>query len=241
MAGPTVLNLGCGTRTSTETVNIDWSVHVRLHRSRLGRILAPLMLRGERREAFSKLRGQVIVHDLRKGIPAKTGTVDAVYHSHVLEHMDRDEVPAFLADVHRVLRPGGIHRIVVPDFGRAARTYLDSLDRELPDHDQTLVPLLLQSVMREAHGTSLQSPRRRRIENLLLGDARKRGQTHQWGYDRVNLRQILEGHGFVEFEVLEPNQSQIPGWAETGLEMDPDGTVYKPESLWAECRRATGL
>lgn len=237
MARPTILNLGCGTRTSTDTVNIDWSIHLRLHRSRLGRLLAPVWLRGYRRDAFSGLSGHVVVHDLRKGIPAETGTVDAVYHSHVLEHIDRENVTAFLVEVHRVLKPNGIHRIVVPDFGRAARSYLDSLERELPEHDQTLIPLLLQSVMHEAHGTSLQSPLRRRVENLLLGDARKRGQTHQWAYDRVNLRQILEKHGFVEFEVLEPNESSIPGWAGTGLEMDPDGKIHKPGSLWVECRK----
>ena len=234
----TVLNLGCGTRTSAAAVNIDWSIHLRIHRSRLGRMLAPLWLRGNRREAFASLSGEVVVHDLRKGIPAETATVDAVYHSHVLEHIDREDVPAFMAEIHRVLKPGGIHRIVVPDFGRDARNYLDSLERELPNHDDMLVPLLLQSVMHEAPGTSLQSPLRRRVENLLLGDARKRGQTHQWGYDHVNLHQILEDNGFVGFRVVSPNESAIPGWAEMGLEVNPDGTIHKPGSLWAECRRS---
>lgn len=238
MANPTILNLGCGTRTSTATVNVDWSIHLRMHQSRLGRMLAPLWLRGYRREAFEGLSGEVVVHDLRKGIPAETGTVDAVYHSHVLEHIDRDNVPAFLAEVHRVLKPGAIHRVVVPDFGRDAHNYLDSLHQELPNHDEMLVPLLLQSVMHEAPGTSVQSPLRRRIENLVLGDARRRGQTHQWAYDRVNLRQVLEANGFVDFEVMGPNESRIPGWAEIGLEIDAEGRIHKPGSLWAECRRS---
>jgi len=237
VANPVVLNLGCGTRTSGLTVNIDWSIHLRIHRSRIGRFFSPIWLRGYRREALAALCGEIVVHDLRTGIPAETGTVDAVYHSHVLEHIDRGDVPTFLKEVHRVLRPGGIHRIVVPDFGRDARIYIDSLERELPSHDETLVPMLAQSVMREAPGTSVQSPLRRHVENLLLGDARRRGQTHQWAYDRVNLRHALEANGFDEFEVMGPNVSRIPGWSETGLEVDPDGSIYKPGSLWAECRK----
>lgn len=235
MAGPLVLNLGCGTRTSSATVNIDWSIHLRIHQSRVGRMLAPIWLRGYRREALASVCGKIVVHNLRKGIPAETASVDAVYHSHVLEHIDRGDVQAFMAEVLRVLKPGGIHRIVVPDFSRDARNYLDSLERELPKHDEMLIPLLWQSVMHEAPGTSLQSPLRRRIENLLLGDARKRGQTHQWGYDRVNLHQILEASGFVGFRVVGPNESNILGWAEMELEVDPDGTIHKPDSLWVEC------
>jgi len=149
---------------------------------------------------------------------------------------DPDDAAAF-AELARVLKPGGIHRIAVPNFGRDARAYVESLDHERPNHDDTLVPLLGQAVRREAYGTSLQSPLRRRVENLVLGDARRRGETHQWGYDEVNLRQILEAAGFVEFVVAEPNESRIPGWAEIGLEVDPDGTVYKSGSLWAEARK----
>jgi SAM-dependent methyltransferase len=233
----TILNLGCGTRTSPATVNIDWSIYLRMHQSKIGRTLAPLWLRGHRRESFRSLNGDVVVHDLRKGIPAADGTADAVYHSHVLEHIDRQDVPAFMAEIRRVLKPGGIHRMAVPNFGRDAADYLRSLEEERPDHDDMLIPLLTESVRREAHGTSLQSPLRRRVENLVLGDARKRGQTHQWGYDRVNLRQILEANGFVGFKVVGPNESDIPGWAETGLEVDPDGTIYKPGSMWVEASK----
>jgi SAM-dependent methyltransferase len=207
---------------------------LRLHRSRTGRLLAPLWLTAERRQAFDRISGEIVVHDLSKGIPAASGTVDAVYHSHVLEHIDRDRVPGFLAEVHRVLRPRGVHRICVPNFERYVRDYLASLEYGRANHDETLVPLIAQSVQREAYGTSLQSPLRRRIENLLLGDARKRGQTHQWAYDPLNLRQILESAGYVDFEIVTPTASRIHGWSTTGLDTDADGTVHKPGSIWAE-------
>ena len=175
-----------------------------------------------------------MLHDLSKGIPAASDTVDAVYHSHVLEHIDRNHVPAFLAEIHRVLRPGGIHRICVPNFERHVREYLASLEEERPIHDETLVPLIAQSVQREAYGTSLQAPLRRRLENLLLGDARRRGQTHQWAYDSLNLRQIVEAAGYIDFEIVTPTDSRIHGWSTMGLDTDAEGTIYKPGSIWAE-------
>ena len=240
-AAPTILNLGCGTKTSPAAVNIDWSVYLRLHRSRLGRTLAPLWLRGYRREHFAALDGEIVVHDLKKGIPAPDDSADAVYHSHVLEHVDREAVPGFMAEALRVLKPGGVHRVVVPDFERHVRDYLASLDRGAPNHDEQLVPLLEWSVLRSARGTDAQSPFRRRVENLVLGDARKRGQTHQWSYDRLNLGQVLEANGFVDVRQVDVGVSAIPGWAGTGLDTDADGSPHKPGSLYMEARKPSPL
>lgn len=66
--------------------------------------------------------------DLRCGLPLGTGEAGAVYHSHVLEHLTPEDGEAFLRECHRVLRPGGIVRIAVPDLEGLARAYLDALD-----------------------------------------------------------------------------------------------------------------
>lgn len=233
----TILNLGCGTRTSTLATNIDFSIALRLKTSRPGRLAADVLLKGDRKAAYDALDGEIVVHDLRKGIPAETGSVDVVYHSHTLEHIDRDGVPGFFAEILRVLRPGGIHRIVVPDFEAGVRDYLASLEAGAPDHDRTLEPLLAQSVQREASGTSHQPPLRRKVENLLLGDARKRGHTHQWMYDRLNLAQVLEATGHVDVQQVDERTSGFPGWNDTGLDLLEDGTPYKPGSLYMEGRK----
>lgn len=238
----TILNLGCGTKTSPRTTNIDWSIHARLRRNPVSRRLAPLILKGERQELFLSM-DDVLVHDLKKGIPASDVNVDAVYHSHVLEHIDRDAVPAFFAEIRRVLKPGGVHRIVVPDLERYARDYLASLAEGLTDpaarsrHDATVSTMILQMVRREAFGTSHQARLQRRVENLLLGDARKRGETHMWMWDRVNLPEALERAGYQGMEVLDWQTSRIPDWNEIGLDRGADGGEYKPESLYVEALR----
>jgi predicted SAM-dependent methyltransferase len=71
---------------------------------------------------------EVISCDLRKGIPFADGQFEFVYHSHVLEHFDLPGARKLLRECHRVLAPGGIIRISVPDLAQWARVYLKTLD-----------------------------------------------------------------------------------------------------------------
>lgn len=89
-----ILNLGCGTKVANDpaVVNIDWSVMLRIRRNSLLRAAVPLLLKGERLREFRALGDNILVHDLSKGIPFADGSVDAVYRSHTLEHLDREIV-----------------------------------------------------------------------------------------------------------------------------------------------------
>lgn len=68
-------------------------------------------------------------HDLREGLPFEAGSVDACYSSHVLEHLDEEEAGFFMHEQHRVLRPGGIVRVAVPDLEEICRLYLRHLEK----------------------------------------------------------------------------------------------------------------
>lgn len=52
--------------------------------------------------------------------PVATGSVDAIWSSHNLEHLHRHEVPVALAEFRRVLRPGGQMLLTLPDLQRIA-------------------------------------------------------------------------------------------------------------------------
>ena len=224
-------------------MNIDWSPVLRLKGSPLGKRLAPLVLSRARLRNFEAMTGEIVVHDIRRGLPANDGTVDAVYHSHVLEHLDREIVPAFLAEVHRVLKRGGVHRVVVPDFETLCRRYLDHLTNYMTiggspdDHERYVAAIIEQMVRREAFETSQQRPLRRKLENLALGDARKRGETHQWMYDRITLPLVLERAGFRDVTVVDETKSAIVEWDSLDLDRGPDGGEYKPGSLYVEALR----
>jgi SAM-dependent methyltransferase len=242
-----ILNLGCGTKTSAHpsVINIDWSILLRIRSNPVLCALAPVLLNGDRLRRFRSLPGNLLVHDLSQGIPFPDASVDVVYHSHVLEHIDREISRGFIKECARVLRPGGLIRVVVPDFERYCRHYLAHIDlcengdqHVIDIHDSLLEPMLTQSVRREADGTSRQPPLRRFVENLLLGDARRRGETHQWMYDRFNLAALLKACGFAEVCVRKFDQSAIDNWQTYGLDMDESGHEYKPESLYVEANKS---
>jgi SAM-dependent methyltransferase len=239
-----VINLGCGTKTSshTDVVNVDWSPYLRLRSHTATRVLAPVLLRGERRTKFKSLPDNIVVKNLAKGIPFADSTVDLVYSSHFLEHLDREVAPKFLHEVLRVLRPGGITRVVVPDLEHSVRSYLESLEaaslngtRSL-SHDERVADLYEQSVRRKGAGAASRAPLAW-IERVAVGDARRRGETHQWMYDRVNLPALLERSGFVDVKVMSWNSSGNALWPDYGLETNADGSEYKRNSLYVEAAR----
>ncbi len=95
-----MLNLGCGATFHEDWVNVDFTDH----------------------------GGKVLAYDLRLGIPFGDDSFDVVYHSHVLEHMPKAWGEFFLSECHRVLRPGGLLRVVLPDLENITRAYLDAVE-----------------------------------------------------------------------------------------------------------------
>ena len=201
------------------------------------------MLSKERYHNFKKLPDNIVVHDLRKGIPFKNNSVDAVYHSHLLEHIDRTNVKNFLREVFRVLKPNGVHRIVVPNLYFLCKSYIENYEKcntqniISEKHDNYIAAILEQSVRKEAYGSSKQNKVLRIIENILLGDARKRGETHQWMYDDINLANILNEIGFKNIKTQTFSSSYILNWNKYRLDLDEDNNEYKYGSLYIEARK----
>lgn len=62
-----------------------------------------------------------IVADLIDMSAINDESVDAVWSSHNLEHLDDFNVPLALAEIHRVLKPNGFALITLPDMEHIAR------------------------------------------------------------------------------------------------------------------------
>ena len=56
-------------------------------------------------------------------------------------------------------------------------------------------------------------------------------------YDRYSLARSLTEAGFGRARPVGPTESRIPGWADYRLDTEPDGTVYKPDSLFMEASK----
>lgn len=67
-----------------------------------------------------------------------------------------------------------------------------------------------------------------------VGRFRLAGEVHQWMYDSYSLGCLLEDCGFVQVRACTADQSAVSGFASYNLDTEPDGSVYKPDSLFIE-------
>jgi predicted SAM-dependent methyltransferase len=61
--------------------------------------------------------------NLAHGLPFPDGSAEAIFHEHLLEHLPLAAAAKLIEESHRVLRPGGVMRIAVPDAGRYLLSY----------------------------------------------------------------------------------------------------------------------
>lgn len=73
----------------------------------------------------------VIAYNLLKGIPFPNDQFEVVYHSQVLEHFPKEKASDFIKECHRVLKPGGVIRVVVPDLENIVDEYKKYLNENL--------------------------------------------------------------------------------------------------------------
>jgi len=62
--------------------------------------------------------------DARNKLPFKNETIEYIYSSHFIEHLNNDELSRHFKESFRVLKSGGIYRICVPDFLSLIKVYL---------------------------------------------------------------------------------------------------------------------
>jgi len=70
--------------------------------------------------------GLTYLHDVRTlPLPIADETYHLVYMSHILEHIPWTQTVAALAEIRRVLAPGGAVEIWVPDLAKLVQAYLE--------------------------------------------------------------------------------------------------------------------
>jgi SAM-dependent methyltransferase len=185
-SGPAKLNLGCGLAVAPGWVNIDGSPNALIAGlpsffHRLAYRLTGANRYYTQAEYCRLLGGHVFVHhDLAYGIPLRNAVVDYIFSSHFLEHLFRREAERLLRECYRVLRPGGIVRIAVPDLEYALSLYAQG------DKQRMLLNYFF-------------------VEDLESHYAR-----HKYMYDCPMLEKMLKDIGFVEVSRCQYREGRVP-------------------------------
>ena len=215
-----IVNLGCGSSPVNGAVNIDNSPSVFLghHRVLCACLNVLGLLSPEQRHMISSVREHGIIRGDARKIPMSDDSVDVLYTSHMAEHLYEEEFRQFLAEAERVLKPGGILRISVPDVEVAVKSYLHNgdadvfCDRLMLCHRQKLSGI-------------------RRLNAILFGD---RG-LHKWLYDSRSMKKYIETHTRVSVTLLSAGGTTI------SFPTSIDYREREEESLSLECMKSKPL
>jgi len=169
---------GCGYAAPEGWLNFDSSPTLKLERVPVFGLLV--------RKNATRFPRSVIPADIVSGLPVPAGTADGVYASHVLEHLTRSDFEVALQNTFRLLRPGGVFRLIVPDLEARARMYLEKVqagDQHASDWFMIATHLGVQ----------------RRPKSLIDRASRLfGGSMHLWMWDFNGMKTQLERAGFAD-------------------------------------------
>jgi predicted SAM-dependent methyltransferase len=185
------LNLGAGHERRSGWINYDRSRAPLISRWRGLESLAALAHRaGLIGPGLLEWDPRTRIHNLVKGIPHPSNSVDMIYSSHMLEHLRPDQAQFVLDECHRVLKPGGALRLVVPDLEQAARAYVQRDLGYFPSQTSLIADAFVESFYSpDTHQSMV-----RRFAGWLL---RADDGGHKWMYDQESLATRLRSAGFI--------------------------------------------
>ena len=208
------INIGCGMTPTKNWSNYDYSTSIKLSKyPTLSNLLYKLNIISKDQINFIKFcsKNEIGLLDATKTFPFSDSSINAIYSSHMMEHLHRDDVISFIKECYRVLSPKGILRLVLPDLRINVENYLKSNDA-----DKFIEDLLIQP------------PKTKTISDLAKLYFSGGFRDHQWMYDENSLIKLLSSCGFKNVVALPPGKTNIPN--ESNLDLHE----RKKESIYVE-------
>ena len=208
MSGGERVQYGCGFSSAPAWRNFDGSPTLRFERIPL---LGRLSSKNERRFPANVEYGDIV-----RGLPVPDDSCELVYCSHVLEHLALEDLRTALRNTHRILRKGGIFRLVLPDLEQLVNDYV---------HDPSE-----QAAISFVRNTALGRERRGHSLKAFLLEWLGSGQ-HLWMWDYRSMARELRDAGFSGIRRAAFGDSADPAFAEVEEEQRWGGC------LGVECRK----
>ena len=211
------LNVGCGQTPTEGWKNYDNSPSVRLAKKPLTTALLSAIgvLQAEQKSFIEYAQKNAIGWaDVTRHIPEPDASVTVIYSSHMLEHVDCEQAKQFLKESLRVLMPGGVIRIAVPNIRFHVENYLQHNDADRFIQD---------TLMTRHRNKSLLD----KLKYLRIGDRH-----HVWMYDGPSLCKLLFSAGFKNPQIMEAGRTTIKDPGSLNL------SERAPESVFVEATKA---
>jgi len=205
------INVGCGGTPTDGWQNFDNSLTIRLaHWPGVTQVFKLLNFRNGQASWLGRIANDSDIRfaDAAVRIPCADQSVEVVYSSHMIEHLGRSGAQAFVAEVKRVLQPGGIVRLAAPDLALLVQQYLATGDAD-------------DFVARTCMGLDRPVGIAARAKLALVGPRH-----HLWMYDGPSLTKLLAGAGFTDIATMPPGETRIPDPGSLNLVERVDESVY---------------
>ena len=209
--GQRYINIGSGAHPITGWINYDYNKFIFFTRIRILRYF--LRHSNFIPEGYKIFMDQVVKENIRfanagKHIPEEDNSINVAYSSHMLEHLDKMETTIFLKEIRRILVPGGIIRIVVPNFDKLINDYSESNNPEKFLSDSCLVGGKPKTIIKK-------------IQYLIQG--------HGWHFSMYNSKTLVDlfrKHGFKEIKIIAPGETRIKQSEGLNLFVHNDISLY---------------
>jgi SAM-dependent methyltransferase len=210
------VNIGCGQTPTPGWHNYDNSMSVRIAKHPLLTYALDKcgMLKKGQIDFIHFIRlNNIRLADATKYIPVPDNSVEVLYSSHMVEHLDREEVKSFLSEARRILSTNGIIRIAVPDLRILVEHYIGDGDADSFIEKTGLGRKTARSLVE-------------RIRLLLFGD-----RSHKWMYDGPSMVSLLISMGFKNPRILPAGSTTISEPGELNLWEKQEQSVYIEQCL----------
>ena len=208
------LNLGCGLQCPKGWINIDSSIGVKLSKRPLLKKIIYSIVPASVGLPNADWPENTMWMDLTKPFNFKNESVDIVYSSHTFEHLTYEETTFVLKECYRILKPGGLIRVIVPDFQIFIDDYLENKAKD---------PSLAAFKFHQTSGY-FEIP----VPNTFKGLLKfyfKRKNNHAFLYDKAGLHYQFDKAGFKNLDFMMYGKSKINDIQEIDIESRFKGAI----------------
>jgi SAM-dependent methyltransferase len=189
---PTFLHIGCGRKNKSMTTPVfgdpDWT---------------------ELRYDIDPSVKPDIIGSMLDMSAVETGSMDAIFSSHNIEHLYPHEVPAALAEFRRVLKPDGYAVITCPDLQSICALIVDDKLTE-PAYESTMGPISPLDIL-YGHVASMKRG------NIYMA--------HRSGFTQRSLTEALTSSGFAAVAAKRRASPKFDLWALATAQVLPEADM----------------